>query len=86
VNLLAAVGALKGVNLTEDFGSDMNTLKMLDSIICSWIEKNPDKAKSIAFEIANTVKEYEDIQTNWWKRLYVLYWLLIKCVLIMDLI
>jgi len=65
LNLLAAVGAMKGVNM-DDLGTDLNeTIKMLDRVVYNWIEKNPDKAKVIAAGIADTVKEYENIQANW---------------------
>jgi len=40
-------------------------VKMFNRVISDWIDRNPDKAKTIAVGIADTVKEYEEIQAKW---------------------
>jgi len=56
---------MKEINM-EDFGTDMlEAMNMFNRIISSWIEKNPAKSKTIATGIADTVKQYEEIQANW---------------------
>lgn len=61
LNVVAAIGALKDIDIENMSEDPVEMMAMFQNAITNWVTKNPEKAADIATEIVAVLKENEKI-------------------------